>query len=104
MFFFLILFAGVIKLSKCMPRKLKRPLYILIMQSIMDVLKNLGTYKKLEIKGVPNVDKLFASYYDEKHGAVVYLEPKGIRVNPSNQEELLNEIICILETLEVSMW
>ncbi|CAG8682540.1 20694_t:CDS:2 [Rhizophagus irregularis] len=58
-------------------------------------------YKKLEVKGVPNVDKLFASYCDEKHGAVVYLEPKGIRVNPSNQEELLNAIICILETLEV---
>ncbi|PKK69323.1 hypothetical protein RhiirC2_781156 [Rhizophagus irregularis] len=57
-------------------------------------------YKKLEVKGVPNVDKLFASYCDEKHGAVVYLEPKGIRVNPSNQEELLNAIICILEALE----
>ncbi len=58
----------------------------------------------MEGKGVPNVDKLFASYCDEKHGATVYLEPKGISVNPSNQEEPLNAIICILEALKVSIW
>ncbi|CAG8634547.1 10496_t:CDS:2 [Funneliformis mosseae] len=48
-----------------------------------------------------NDDKFFASYCDKKYEAVIYFKLKRIRVNPKNQKEFLNAIICILETLNI---
>jgi hypothetical protein len=61
-------------------------------------LKNV--YSMLEKKKVPNVDKLL--HVNNKSGEV-YLGPKGMSVKPNNQKELLEAIVCILETLVVSI-
>jgi hypothetical protein len=53
-------------------------------------------YKALKDKDVPHVDRL-AHLID----ATIYLEPKRIDTRPSNQEELLQAITCILEALVV---
>ncbi|CAI2164368.1 11782_t:CDS:2, partial [Funneliformis geosporum] len=55
-------------------------------------------YGKLMQKGVPNVDRLD---HADKEKDVVYLSPKGMSLNPKNQQELLDSITCVLEMLVV---
>lgn len=57
-------------------------------------------YEKLVQKGVPNVDHL--DLVSEVKDSV-NLSPKGMSVNPKNQQELLDSITCVLEMLVVSM-
>jgi hypothetical protein len=64
------------------------------------VLRLANIYEKMEQKGVPNIDHL--DYFNKKTG-VVHLFPKGLQVIPKTQQELLNEITCVLEALVVSM-
>jgi hypothetical protein len=61
-----------------------------------------GAYDLLTAKVVPNVDSISASLADDTHGAVVFLEPKGICVLPMNGRQLLEAVCCILEALVVS--
>ncbi|KAF8336806.1 hypothetical protein F5887DRAFT_1161224 [Amanita rubescens] len=50
---------------------------------------------KLQEKGVPHVDAL-----THAAGSTIYVEPKGIAVQPSNVKELLDAIICVLRALQ----
>ena len=61
-----------------------------------------GTYDLLMTKGVPNVDSISASFADDTHNAVIFLEPKGLSVLPMNGRQLLEAVCCILEALVVS--
>jgi hypothetical protein len=61
-----------------------------------------GTYDLLMAKGVPNVDSISASFADDTHDAVVFLEPKGLSVLPMNGRQLLEALCCVLEALVVS--
>jgi len=45
-------------------------------------------YEILRRKAVPNVDRLALAFSDEDHGAIVFLEPKGIRVLPGTIREV----------------
>jgi len=58
-------------------------------------------YKVLKKKDVPNVDRLMLSYADDAHGAVAFLEPKGINIIPGNTCEVLEAASCVLEALAV---
>ena len=53
-------------------------------------------YKLLRDKQVPHVDRL-----THVIGTTIYLEPKGIFISPSSEEELLNALVCILQALQV---
>lgn len=53
-------------------------------------------YKALSEKQVPHVDHLTHSL-----NTTVYLEPKGVVVRPSNEEELLEALACVLQALQV---
>ena len=64
----------------------------------VEKLKNV--YNILTEKGVPNVDRLICA---NNQDGVVYLGPKGMSVRPSNQKELLEAVICVLEALVVSI-
>jgi hypothetical protein len=55
-------------------------------------------YNMLQEKRVPNVDRLTHSF-----DTTVYLEPKGVGVQPSNENEILEAIICVLQALTVSI-
>jgi serine/threonine protein kinase len=57
----------------------------------------------LRAKAVPNVDRLAISYSDDHHGAVAFLEPKGISVMPKTIQQVLEAVGCILDTLIVSL-
>jgi hypothetical protein len=48
------------------------------------------------LKGVPNVDQFIFAVE-----STVYTQPKGLAVRPSNQSELLDAIVCVLQALEV---
>ena len=65
----------------------------------IEKLKNI--YNKLEKKKVPNVDHLCLVKEEKK---AVYLSPRGMDVNPKDQQELLDSITCVLDMLVVSMW
>jgi len=63
-----------------------------------------STYDLLKAKAVPNVDSISLSFADEIHGAVAYLEPKGVSVLPVNTLEVFEAICCVLEALVVSLF
>ena len=63
-------------------------------QERVRIIKNI--YGQLKEKGVPHVDTL--TFAD---GPVIYLEPRGIDIKPSNEKELLQAVICVLKTLQV---
>ena len=53
-------------------------------------------YKALQSKRVPHTDCLVHSI-----SATVFLKPKGVVIRPSNEEELLEALVCVLWTLLV---
>jgi len=53
-------------------------------------------YRLLRDKNVPHVDTLTQAV-----DSIIYVEPKGIAVKPSNEKELLEAIICILRALQL---
>lgn len=53
-------------------------------------------YKALRDKTVPHVDRL-THVVDMS----LYLEPKGIATRPSNEAELLEALVCVLQALQV---
>lgn len=53
-------------------------------------------YRQLQEKDVPHVDALTHAAH-----SMIYVEPKGIAVKPSNKKELLDAIICVLRALRV---
>lgn len=54
-----------------------------------------NVYRQIKEKGVPHVDTL-----THVAGSTIYLELKGIGVKPSNEKELLEAIICLLQALQ----
>lgn len=55
-------------------------------------------YKQLHEKNVPHVDHL-SHFVDGT--PTVYLEPKGIVAQPTNETELLEALVCVLQALQV---
>ena len=62
-----------------------------------------SVYDILRVKAVPNVDRIAVSYADDVHGAVAFLEPKGLSVVPKSIQQVLEAVGCILEALTVSL-
>ena len=58
-------------------------------------------YSILHEKHTPNVDNLHLSFIDHsKHGSVVYLQPKGMAVQPASAREVLDAVLCVLAALK----
>jgi hypothetical protein len=55
-------------------------------------------YRLLKEKDVPHVDTLTHAVVD---GSTIYVEPKGIATKPSNEKELLEAIVCVLQALQI---
>jgi hypothetical protein len=58
-------------------------------------------YQLLRQKDVPNVDSALNLYDDTSHGAVAYLQPKGVNRQPISLQEVVDAVVCILEALVV---
>jgi len=58
-------------------------------------------YQLLRQKDVPNVDSALDLYDDSSHGAVAYLQPKGVNRQPTSPLEVLEAVLCLLEVLVV---
>jgi hypothetical protein len=65
------------------------------MQSIYAVLKQ---------RSVPNVDRLIMFHKNhERHGSVIYLQPRGMERLPELASEIIEATICVLQALLVRL-
>jgi hypothetical protein len=55
-----------------------------------------NVYHQLKKKNVPHVDTLTHAV-----DSTIYVEPKGIAIRPSDEKQLLEAIVCVLQALQV---
>ena len=61
-------------------------------------------YRKLQEKGVPNVDRLTRiELAHSEHGCFIELEPRGDARGPESADDVKNAVMCVLEALQVSI-
>ena len=60
-------------------------------------------YQLLRQKNVPHVDSVLNIFDDKSHGAVAYLQPKGVNRRPTLAQEVLEAMLCLLEALTVCL-
>jgi hypothetical protein len=68
------------------------------------VIRSENIYHWLKQKNVPNVDRLVASYNGHpEHGSSIYLQPKGLELQPQLVSEIIEAVVCVLQALLVRL-